>query len=198
MPHMRSCILSVAATAVSLLFFTTTNTMASPLGLASPVSLPSSPISAHSIQNFVLAEEEQADSVMMVGSATAETAVVPTSSGFTAYENIVSTFSPSSGTYSPSVAPSSGSSTPSAIATATATVVSVPAAPTTVLPLAVPFPQPFDQSLSYSLTDSCVAFLATYLESEEMRGTGSTMTSVGRCGRPFGLLMSSSSGWATM
>ena len=194
MPYMRSCLLSVAATAVSLLFFTTTSTMASPLGLASPVSLPSSPISAHSIQNFVLAEEEQADSVMMVGSATAETAVVPTSSGFTAYENIVSTFSPSSGTYFPSITSFSGSSTPSA----TATIVSVPAAPTTVLPLAVPFPQPFDQSLSYSLTDSCVAFLATYLESEEMRGTGSTMTSVGRCGRPFGLLMSSSSGWATM
>ncbi|KAJ9093410.1 hypothetical protein QFC21_006440 [Naganishia friedmannii] len=168
--------------------------MASPLlERASAVSPTSSPVSPRYIPNFIFAEEDQPDSMMM-GTATAVIATVPTSSGFTAYENIVSTFSPSSGTsYHPS-ASSSVPSTPSATTSAAA----VPVAPTGPLPLSVPFPQPFDQSLSYSLTDSCVAFLATYLESEEMRGNGGTTTGVGRCGKPFGLLMSSSSGWATL
>lgn len=113
--------------------------------------------------------------------------------GFTVYENIASTYSPSS-----AIASSSSSSGSQSTATASSAQVPIPTAPTSRLPLATAFPQPFDQSLSYSLSTSCVAFLASYLGSEEMIGNSTRPDRVGSCGRPFGLLMSSSSGWAKM
>lgn len=117
--------------------------------------------------------------------------------GFTVHENIASTYSPSAQPVSTSSSSAASSSSTTASSSAQ---VSIPAAPTSVLPLATPFPQPFDQSLSYSLSTSCVAFLASYLGSEEMLGNAShvSRSRVGRCGRPFGLLMSSSSVWAQM
>lgn len=117
--------------------------------------------------------------------------------GFTVHENIASTYSPSAQPVSTSPSSAAFSSSTTAPFSAQA---SVPAAPTSALPLATPFPRPFDQSLSYSLSTSCVAFLASYLGSEEMLGNASRVSRsrVGKCGRPFGLLMSSSSAWAQM
>lgn len=117
--------------------------------------------------------------------------------GFTVHENIASTYSPSSAV-STSTSPSA--TTSYSAATTPSAQVSIPTAPTSALPLATPFPQPFDQSLSYSLSTSCVAFLASYLGSEEMLGNATRLNRprIGKCGRPFGLLMSSSSGWAQM
>jgi hypothetical protein len=112
--------------------------------------------------------------------------------GFTVHENIASTYSPSSATAT------SSSSSGSATTAASSAQVPIPTAPTSRLPLATSFPQPFDQSLSYSLSTSCVAFLASYLGSEQMIGNSTRPNRIGSCGRPFGLLMSSSSGWAQM
>jgi hypothetical protein len=116
---------------------------------------------------------------------------------FTANNNIASTFAPSS---SSATATISSLNTPSPTTSTTPT--NFPAAPASALPLSGPFPQPFDQSLSYSLADSCVAFLARYLESEQMtgrvKGVKTKKGGVGKCGRPFGLLVSSSSRWAQM
>ncbi|KAJ9091258.1 hypothetical protein QFC19_009168 [Naganishia cerealis] len=126
------------------------------------------------------------------------------SGGFAVHENIVSTFSPPSTDLSSSTS-SSPSSTPSLTSLSPTSSGSATAAPASAMPLpsSVPWPQPFDQSLSYSLTGSCVAFLATWLESEDMRGnkTGrmpGVAGNVGKCARPFGLLMTSSSGWASL
>lgn len=116
---------------------------------------------------------------------------------FTVNDNIASTFAPSS---SSATATSPSLNTPSPTTSTTPT--NFPAAPASALPLSGPFPQPFDQSLSYSLADSCVAFLARYLESEQMtgrvKGVKTKKGGVGKCGQPFGLLMSSSSRWAQM
>lgn len=114
----------------------------------------------------------------------------------TVNNNIASPFAPSS---SSATATSSTSTPSSTISTDPTNPV---AAPTSALALPGTFPQPFDQSLSYSLTASCVAFLARYLESEQMtgrvKGAKSPKGRVGKCGRPFGLLVSSSSRWAQM
>lgn len=114
----------------------------------------------------------------------------------TVNNNIASPFAPSS---SSATATSSTSTPSSTISTDPTNLV---AAPTSALALPGTFPQPFDQSLSYSLTASCVAFLARYLESEQMtgrvKGAKSPKGRVGKCGRPFGLLVSSSSRWAQM
>lgn len=118
--------------------------------------------------------------------------------GFTVHYEIASTYSPTS---SGATATSSSSNTPSPT-TLSQTPTNLPAVPISAIALPSAFPQPFDQSLSYSLTDSCVAFLARYLESEQMtgrtKGARGSKTTVGKCGRPFGLLVSSSSRWAQM
>lgn len=132
---------------------------------------------------------------LLVRADPAATTSDDTSLGFTVRNNIASTYTSSGATTTfPSNAPSPTMLSP--------TPTHLPAAPTSAITLPSAFPQPFDQSLSYSLTASCVAFLARYLESEQMTGRTKGMkgskTTLGKCGRPFGLLVSSSSRWAQM
>jgi hypothetical protein len=81
----------------------------------------------------------------------------------------------------------------------------LPTIPTSAIAMSAPFPSPLDSSLSYSLRNSCVAFLTSVMTSEKMGGSGqgaATTVSKGSTGKgsckPAGLLMATSSGWASL